>query len=42
MLVVSHLGFKGGNLDVIAHVTGHCFPFTFTANNFFFKKKKKV
>ena len=29
VLVVSHLGFKGGNLFPISLVPGHCFPFTF-------------
>ena len=29
VLVVSHFGFKGGNLVLIAPVPGHCFPFTF-------------
>ena len=29
VLVVSHLGFKGGNLVLIAPVPGQCFPFPF-------------
>ena len=29
VLVVSNLGFMGGNLVLIVPVTGHCFPFTF-------------
>ena len=28
-LNVSHLGFPGGILALIAPVPGHCFPFTF-------------
>ena len=28
VLVISYLGFKGGNLVLIASVPGHCFPFS--------------
>ena len=28
VLVVSHLGFEGGNLNLIAPFPGHCLPFT--------------
>ena len=29
VLVVSHLGFEGGNLVLISPVPGHCLPFAF-------------
>ena len=32
-LVVSHLGFNGGNLVLIAPVPGHCFPSTLSREN---------
>ena len=31
VLVVSRLGFEGGNLILIAPTPGHCLPFTFPA-----------
>ena len=29
ILVISHFGFEGGTLVLIASVPGHCLPFTF-------------
>ena len=35
VLVISHLGFKGGNLVLIASVPGHCLHFTFKTSLIF-------